>query len=323
MVTKRDASATREHRGTLYGVAAYGIWGLFPLYWPLLEPAGPLEILASRVIFSLATAVILALFLVPRNRWRPFLSRRNLALLALAAALIAINWGVYIAAVNSDQVVEAALGYYINPILSIILGVALLHERLAAVQWASVGLAVISVIVLTIDCGHPPWIALTLAASFATYGLIKNRLKAGAVETLTVESALLTPLAVGYLIFLQVQGQLTFAHLSPAHTALLVLAGPITAVPLLLFAAAATRIPLSALGLLQYITPTLQFLIGVVYFGEAMSPARWVGFGLVWLALMLLSTYGLVRARQDRRQRNADIMVDHVGSVTAEGRGTR
>jgi len=317
----REASG--EHRGTLYGVAAYGIWGLFPLYWPLLEPAGPLEILASRVIFSLATAVTLALFLVPRHRWRPFLSRRNLVLLSLAAALIAINWGVYIAAVNSDQVVEAALGYYINPILSIILGVALLHERLAAVQWASVGLAVIAVIVLTIDYGHPPWIALTLAASFATYGLIKNRLKAGAVETLTVESALLTPLAVGYLIFLQVQGQLTLGDEGPAHTALLVLAGPITAVPLLLFAAAATRIPLSALGLLQYITPTLQFLIGVVYFGEAMSPARWVGFGLVWLALMVLSTYGVVRARQDRRQRPAETFVDDVGSVTAERRGAR
>jgi chloramphenicol-sensitive protein RarD len=315
--------ASREHRGTLYGVAAYSIWGLFPLYWPLLEPAGALEILASRVIWSLVTAVVLALFLVPRNRWRPFLSRRNLTLLVLAAALIAINWGVYIWAVNSDQVVEAALGYYINPIRSIILGVALLHERLAAVQWASIGLAVVAVIVLTIDYGHPPWIALTLAASFATYGLIKNRLKAGAVETLTVESALLTPLAVGYLVVLQVQGQLTFGHEGPAHTALLVLAGPITAVPLLLFAAAATRIPLSALGLLQYITPTLQFLIGVVYFGEAMSPARWVGFGLVWLALMVLSTYGLLRARQGRQSRSADIVVDDVGSATAEGRGTR
>ena len=318
----RRLSTSRHNRGTLYGIAAYSIWGLFPLYWPLLEPAGPLEILASRVIWSLVTAVILSIFLVPRASWRPFLTRRNLALLALAAALIAVNWGVYIWAVNSGQVVEAALGYYINPILSIILGVVLLHERLAAVQWASVGLAVVAVIVLTIDYGHPPWIALTLAASFATYGLIKNRLNAGAVETLTVESALLTPLAVGYLIFLQAEGQLTFGHNGLGHTALLVLAGPITAVPLLLFAAAATRIPLSALGLLQYITPTLQFIIGVAYFGEAMSPGRWVGFGLVWLALMVLTTYGLVRARRDRRRRRADPLVEGIGSARAGSGGT-
>ncbi len=310
-----DREHTRSRRGALYGIGAYGIWGVFPLFWPLLEPAGALEILASRVIWSLVTAVILSLFLVPRTRWRPFLSPRNLALLVLAAVFIAVNWGVYIWSVNSGHVVEAALGYYINPILSIILGVALLHERLAAVQWVSVGLAVLAVIVLTIDYGHPPWVALTLAASFATYGLIKNRLNAGAVETLTVESALLTPLSIGYLVFLQATGQLTFGHAGGAHTALLILAGPITAVPLLLFAAAATRIPLSTLGLLQYITPTMQFLLGVVYYKETMSPARWIGFGLVWVALMVLTTYGLRQAQRDRRQRRADSWSDDIGCV--------
>ena len=307
-----------ENRGVLFGVGAYAIWGLFPLFWPLLKPAGPLEILASRVIWSFVTAVILSAFLVPRDRWRVLLSRRNTALLAAAAVTIALNWGIYIWAVNDGQVVEAALGYYINPILSIILGVVLLKERLAALQWISVGLAVVAVVVLTVDYGHLPWIALSLAVSFATYGLIKNRLNAGAVETLTVESGILAPLALGYLLVLQVQGQLTFGHAGPGHSALLILAGPITAVPLLLFAAAATRIPLSTLGLLQYLTPTLQFVIGVVWFGEAMSPGRWLGFSLVWLALIVLTTYGLGKARRDRRRRRLDSPVeqqDDIGSL--------
>jgi chloramphenicol-sensitive protein RarD len=322
-VRVKGARSGREpdNRGVLYGIGAYGIWGLFPLYWPLLKPAGPLEILASRVIWSLVTALILSVFLVPRSRWRRLLNRRNTALLAAASITIALNWGIYIWAVNSDRVVEAALGYYINPILSIVLGVVLLKERLARLQWVSVGLAVAAVVVLTVDYGHPPWVALTLAASFATYGLIKNRLDAGAVETLTVESGLLAPFALGYLLLLQFQGQLTYGQGGAGHTALLVLAGPITAVPLLLFAAAATRIPLSTLGLLQYITPTLQFLLGVVYFGEAMSPGRWIGFGLVWAALAVLSAYGLHRARRRRRDdRDAIGHGSDAGDIGSVGR---
>jgi chloramphenicol-sensitive protein RarD len=317
---RRGAVASEERAGVAYGLGAYGIWGLFPLFWPLLEPAGALEILASRVIWSLVTALVLSALLVQRARWRQLLNRRNTALLAAAAATIAVNWGVYIWAVNDGHVVEAALGYYINPILSIILGVVLLKERLALLQWVSVALAAVAVIVLTVDYGHPPWIALVLAASFATYGLIKNRLKSGAVETLTVESGLLTPLALGYLVFLQTQGRLTFGHEGWTHTVLLMAAGPITAVPLLLFAAAATRIPLSTLGLLQYITPTLQFLLGVVYFGEAMSPGRWIGFGLVWLALSVLTGYGLARARRVRRdRRRSDTAADDISSVAQTG----
>jgi chloramphenicol-sensitive protein RarD len=292
--------ASEERAGVAYGLGAYAIWGLFPLFWPLLEPAGAVEILACRVIWSLATAALLSIILVPRGRWRQLLTRRNTALLAGASAVIAVNWGVYIWAVNNGHVVEAALGYYINPILSIILGVALLSERLAALQWVSVGLAATAVLVLTIDYGRPPWIALVLAASFATYGLIKNRLRAGAVETLTVESGLLAPLALGYLIFLQVQGQLTFGNHGWANTLLLMAAGPITAIPLLLFAAAATRVRLSTLGLLQYLTPTLQFLLGVAYFHEPMSPARWAGFGLVWAALMVLTWYALRTVHRTR-----------------------
>lgn len=302
-------------RGTLFGIGAYGIWGLFPLYWPLLEPAGPLEILASRVIWSLVTAVLLSIVLIPRSRWRQLLTRRNTGLLAAASVTIALNWGVYIWAVNSGQVVEAALGYYINPILSIILGVVLLRERLATLQWVSVGIAAVAVVVLTVDYGRPPWIALVLAASFATYGLIKNRLRSGAVETLTVESGLLTPFAIGYLVVLQSQGHLSFGHDGWSQTALLMLAGPITAIPLLLFAAAATRIPLSTLGLLQYITPTLQFLLGVVYFHEAMSPGRWIGFGLVWLALTVLTLHGVGKAHGNRRRRRRETATDGIGSV--------
>ena len=208
----------------------------------------------------------------------PLANRRTLSLLGLAAALIAVNWGLYIWSVNSGQVVEAALGYYINPIFSVLLGVIVLGERLAVAQWVALGFAAAAVLILTVDYGRPPWIALTLAASFATYGLLKNRINSGAVATLTVESALLTPLALGYLIFLQITGGLTFAHLGAGHSLLLMSAGLVTVVPLLFFSAAAVRLPLSTLGLLQYLTPTAQFLLGVFYFGEAMSPARWAGF---------------------------------------------
>jgi chloramphenicol-sensitive protein RarD len=293
----------RETPGIAYGVGAYLIWGLFPLFWPLVRSAGAAEILAHRVIWSLVVASVLLALTARRGWWNRLRTRRNLILLATAAAVIAVNWGIYIWAVNHGHVVEAALGYYINPILSILFGVGLLRERLAGMQWVSVGLAAVAVVVLTLEYGTPPWIALALAISFATYGLIKNRLGAGAVETLTVESAMLAPLAIGYLIFLETTGGLTFVHLGWAHSLFLVAAGPITAVPLLLFAAAATRIPLSTLGLLQYLTPTGQFLLGVLYFGETMSAGRWVGFALVWLALMILTWYGIGQARRHRTTR--------------------
>ena len=290
-----------HRQGLLYGLGAYLLWGLVPLYWPLLDRAGAVEILAHRIVWSLPVAAGLALILLPRRWLRPLLNRRILFLLGLAAALVALNWGVYIWAVNSGHVVEAALGYYINPIFTVLLGVIFLRERLAAAQWVAVGFAGVAVLVLTINYGQPPWVALILAGSFATYGLLKNRVNSSAVATLTVESAMLTPFALGYLLFLQVTGSLTFGHLGWAHTLLLVSAGLVTAVPLLLFSAAAVRIPLSTLGLLQYITPTAQFMLGVFYFGEAMSVARWVGFALIWVALAILSGYGLVRASGRRR----------------------
>ena len=291
----------RERKGITYGLGAYGLWGAVPVFWPLVARAGSLELLAHRVVWSLVISVVLALVVLPKGWYGRIASRRTLLMLGLAAAVVSVNWGVYIWAVNHGHVVETSLGYYINPILSILVGVVFLRERLAPLQWASVGLAGLAVLVLTFEYGHLPWIALVLATSFATYGVIKKQVNGGAVETLTVESALLTPVALGYLIFLQVTGGLTFGHLGWAHSLLLVASGLVTVVPLLFFAAAATRLPLSTLGLLQYIAPTLQFLLGVLYFGETMSPGRWIGFALVWLALVILTAYGVRQARRARR----------------------
>ncbi len=294
-------SSDRTRRGIVYGLAAYGLWGAVPLFWPLVSQASALEILAHRVIWSLVVCVLLLVTVIPKGWWARVGNRRSLLLLGTAAALVSVNWGTYIWAVNSGQVVETSLGYYINPILSIILGVVVLRERLAPAQWVSVGLAALAVIVLTIDYGRLPWIALTLATTFATYGFIKKKVNGGAVDTLAVESGLLTPVGLGYLIFLQANGTLTFGHLGLPHSLLLMATGVVTVVPLLFFAAATTRLPLSTLGLLQYVAPTLQFLLGVLYFGEAMSIGRWIGFSLVWLALVILTVHGVRAARQSRR----------------------
>ena len=290
----------RERRGIGYGLAAYGLWGAVPLFWPLLARAGSIEILAHRIVWSFLISVVLVLVTVRRGFWTRMAHRRTLLLLGSAAAVVSVNWGTYIWSVNHGHVVETALGYYITPILSILLGVIVLRERLSPLQWISVSLAAAAVAVLTIDYGTLPWIALVLAVSFATYGFIKNRLGAGAVDSLAVESALLTPLALVYLGWLEVTGRGTFGHLGWGMSLLLAATGLVTLVPLLFFAAAATRLPLSTLGLLQYLAPTLQFLLGITYFGESMSPGRWVGFGLVWLALVIMSTDGLLRARRSR-----------------------
>jgi chloramphenicol-sensitive protein RarD len=295
------ADETRLRRGVAYGLAAYTLWGAVPLFWPLVARASALELLAHRVIWSLAICALLLLTVVPHGWWARIGNRRSLVMLAGAAAVVSVNWGTYIWAVNAGHVVETSLGYYINPILSILVGVIFLRERLAPLQWVSVALAGLAVVVLTVDYGRLPWIALVLAASFATYGVLKKQVNGGAVETLTIESALLTPIALGYLLFLQSAGTLTFGHLGWSHTLLLVTTGLITVVPLLFFTAATTRLPLSTLGLLQYVAPTLQFLLGVLYFGEDMSLGRWIGFALVWLALVILTVYGVRQARRARR----------------------
>ncbi len=299
--------ADRERRGIGYGLAAYGLWGAVPLFWPLVARAGSIEILAHRIVWSFVISVVLVAVTVRRGFWTRMARRRTLLLLGGAAAIVSVNWGTYIWSVNHGHVVETALGYYINPILSILLGVIVLRERLSRLQWLSVGLAVVAVVVLTVDYGTLPWIALVLAVSFATYGFLKNRLGAGAVDSLAVESALLTPLALVYLGWLEVTGHASFGHQGARMNLLLIATGLVTLVPLLFFAASASRLPLSTLGLLQYLAPTLQFLLGISYFGESMSPGRWVGFGLVWLALIIMTTDGLVRAGRNRgRTRQAD-----------------
>lgn len=307
------AAATNAATGIWFGLGAYGLWGLVPLFWPLAEPASALEILAHRIVWSLVCSIVLVL--VGRRRgWlgSEGLSRlrspRVVLLLVAAAILVCVNWGVYIWAVNSGHVVEAALGYYINPILSILAGVVLLRERLRGPQWVAVGLAAVAVTVLTVGYGQPPWVAVALATSFAGYGLIKNRLAMSAVTALAVESAALTLPALGYLIWLGSHGSPAFGHHVRASIAL-VAAGPVTVVPLLLFAGAATRIGLSMIGLLQYVTPTCQFLLGVLWFGESMPASRWIGFAIVWLALLLLGSDAVRQLRGRASARRSSVPV--------------
>lgn len=289
-------------RGYAYGIGAYLLWGFYPFYFKLLRPAGPLEILAHRVVWSVGFVAVL---LTALRGWAFLrgLLRRPAALcgVAVAAVLIAINWGAYVYAVNSDRVVEAALGYFINPLVTVLLGVTVLGERLRTVQWAAVGIGGIAVAVLTVGYGQPPYIALVLALSFGGYGLAKKRLGLPAAEALFVESAVLALPALTYLGWLAWRSDLVFGHQSAAHTALLLLAGPATAVPLLLFAGAANRIPLTGLGVLQYLTPMIQLACGVLVFHEPMPPARMAGFGLVWLALVVFTLDGVRHARRRSR----------------------
>ncbi|WP_246203666.1 EamA family transporter RarD [Streptomyces tailanensis] len=296
------AESRSEHRiGLLNGFAAYGMWGLVPLFWPLLQPAGSVEILAHRMVWSLGF-VGLALLVLRRWSWAGELLRqpRRLGLVAVAAAVITVNWGVYIWAVNNEQVVEASLGYFINPLVTIAIGVLLLKERLRPVQWTAVGVGFAAVLVLTVGYGRPPWISLCLAFSFATYGLVKKKVDLGGVESLAAETAIQFLPALGYLLWLGSRGDSTFGGEGVGHALLLASTGLVTAIPLVCFGAAAIRVPLSTLGLLQYLAPVFQFLLGVLYFGEDMPPERWAGFALVWLALSLLTWDALRTARGAR-----------------------
>ncbi len=281
---------TATRRGVLYGASAYLLWGLFPLYWPLLEPSGALEVLAHRILWSL---VVVAVLLAVTRRWgavREALSDRGRAArLALAAVVVAVNWGTYIYGVTTERVVETSLGYFVNPIVTVLLGVLVLGERLRPVQWTALGAAFVAVVVLTVENGSPPWIALVLAFSFGTYGLLKKTAGVGAVEGLAIETAVLLPVAAAYVAFLGVSGAGTFGAEGPGHAGLLALSGVITAVPLLLFGAAASRVPLTTLGVLQYLAPTMQFLLGVTLFDEPLPLVKLLGFVLVWFGLVLFS----------------------------------
>ncbi len=291
-----SVTSRERQRGIAMGIATYASWGIMPLFWRLVRSATATEILAHRVTWSL----LFVGALLPRAgglRSLRRLDRRRLALLALASVLIGFNWGVYVWAVNSGHVVETALGYFINPPITVLLGVVVLRESLRRVQWIAVAIVLVAVVVLAYDYGRPPWIALMLAGSFATYGLVKKRVGVSAIEGLFVESAFLFVPAVAYLVFVEAQGTATFGHVSPWTSALLLSTGVVTAVPLLGFAGAANRIPLSMIGPLQYISPSLQFLCGVLVFHEAMPASRWVGFGLVWAALLVFLVEGVLAAR--------------------------
>jgi chloramphenicol-sensitive protein RarD len=295
------AVVTEGRRGFLLGLGGYSLWGLFPLYWPFLEPAGAVEILAHRVAWSALSMVLLVAAIRRYADLRVVLSSpRTLLMMAAAAAVIGVNWGLFIWGVNNEHVIETSLGYFINPLVTVLLGVFVLGERLSWTQWAALALAAVAVAALTVDYGRPPWLALALAMSFAAYGLIKKTAQVGAVAGLAVETLILAPVAVGYLVVLAAGGGQHFTGHGLGHAALLASTGVVTAVPLLLFGGAARRVPLTTLGLLQYLTPTLQFLLGVLVLGEPMPSTRWVGFAIVWVALAIFSAESLRRHRLSR-----------------------
>ncbi|ASY16402.1 chloramphenicol-sensitive protein RarD [Candidatus Planktophila sulfonica] len=271
------------------------MWGLFPLYWPLLEPANPLEIVSHRAVWTLVFCLIaLALSKQIHATLAVMKNPKTMAALLLSTILVSINWITYIWAVNHGHVVEAALGYYINPLIIIAFGVILLREKMRPLQWVAVGIAAVGVLVLTIDYGRLPWVAISLALSWGSYGLVKKKLNLGALEGLAIETLISFIPYAAYIIYLGQQGTGQFGH-KPLLTILLISAGAVTAIPLLLFNGSTTRLPYSTIGLLQYITPTIQFSIGVWLRHEDMPTARWIGFIVIWFALAALAT-DLVRS---------------------------
>jgi chloramphenicol-sensitive protein RarD len=289
---------SRQRTGVIAGLLSYVIWGLFPLFWPLLDSAGTVEILAHRIVWSLAFLTVV-LAITGGFGWVRRIGRRRLLQLCAASALITVNWGVFIYAVNSDHVLDTALGYYINPLVSVALGVLVLHERLRARQRVAVALGTIAVLVLTAEYGRPPWIALALACSFGLYGLVKKQVGLEGTESLAVETTLLSLPALAYILVLQERGDATFLTDGAGLSLLLVAGGIVTALPLILFGVAAIRVPLSTIGLMQYIAPTMHFVIGAALYGEDMPPGRVAGFVIVWLALVLLTVdaVGTLRPR--------------------------
>ncbi|WP_433010495.1 EamA family transporter RarD [Kribbella sp. CA-294648] len=290
-------------RGFGFGLTAYLLWGLFPLYWKLLDSSGALELLAHRILWAMLTIVglvlarrrfgqVRALLAEPRRRWS----------LIAASVLISVNWGGYIWGVNNGRVVETSLGYFITPLFTVLLGVVFLKERLRVAQWIALGIAFVAVAALTIENGRPPWVAIVLTFSFGFYGLAKKHAGAGAIEGMAVETATIAPVAVAALVVLALQGDSTVIHQGPGYLTLVLLTGPLTAVPLLLFGAAATRVSMTTLGLLNYVAPIMQFVIGILVFHEHMSSLRWAGFALVWFALMIF-TWDSMAARRRRALR--------------------
>lgn len=295
-MTDGSADASRRRSGMLAGIGAYAWWGLCPGFFPLLLPAGSLEVLAHRIVWS---AVCLCVVLAVAGRFGDLrtLGGRTWLLLLAASALISVNWGIYIWAATNGHVVDAALGYFVTPLVTVALGVLVFRERIGRWQLAALGLAVVAVVVLTAEVGEPPYVAVGLATSFGLYGLVKKVVVADPRVSVAVETLLALPLAGGYLVVLQILGQGHVVGYGAGHALLLVLAGPVTAVPLLLFAAGAQRLPMVTMGLLFYLNPALQMAWGVFVAHEPMPVGRWIGFGLIWVALGVL-TVGSMRRRE-------------------------
>ncbi|HET9587993.1 MAG TPA: EamA family transporter RarD [Anaerolineales bacterium] len=276
------------NKGILNGIAAYVLWGFFPIYWKLLQQVPALEVIGHRIGWSF---VLLMAFIFLTKQWQEFrsaaLTPKMVGIYSLAAVLLSVNWLIYVWGVNAGFIVETSLGYFINPLFSVLLGVVFLHERLRPIQWIPVGLATAGVIYLALAYGRLPWIALSLAFSFGFYGFVKKLAPLGSLYGLTLETGIVFPVAVIYLAFIEFTSAGAFLHEGAVIDILLIGAGLVTTIPLLMFASAARQIPLSVVGILQYIAPTLQFLIGVLVYREPFDQSRLIGFGLVWLALII------------------------------------
>lgn len=288
-----------KRSGLLFGIGAYGSWGLFPAFFPLLKPAGSVEILSHRIVWGF---LFLFVVVAAMGRLRDLraINGRTWMLLALASALISVNWLIYVYAVNNGHVVDAALGYFINPLVTVLLGLLVFRERVNRTQGAALLIAVTAVVVLTVQVGAPPYIGIGLALSFSLYGAVKKVVPVDPRVSVGIETALATPFALSYLVVLQAGGHATFVGHGSGHMVLLMLAGVLTAVPLLLFAAAAHRLPLVTMGLLFYMTPVMQLSWGVIVGHEPMPPARWLGFALIWVALAVFTVDAVVRSRSAR-----------------------
>ncbi|SDO47724.1 chloramphenicol-sensitive protein RarD [Microbacterium sp. ru370.1] len=304
MTPASSAPTGGSTRGALYALGAYLLWGFLPIYFLQLKPTGPFEVVAWRIILAFVFCLLLLTVL---RMWRPFLAivrqPRLMGLTAVAGVLIYVNWQTYLFGALTDRVIETSLGYFINPIVTVLLGVIVLRERLRVLPWIAVGIAAGAVVVIVVGYGAFPWIALTLAFSFGFYGLVKKQIgpAVDAVSGLTLESLWLLPVAAIQLVFVANLSGITLGTEGVLHTVLLLLAGAVTAVPLLLFASGARRVPLTVIGLLQFVAPIIQFVIGVWVLHEPMTFERWVGFALVWVALVMLSVDSVVAARRHRR----------------------
>lgn len=291
------------NKGILYATSAYLLWGLLPIYWKALHIVPAAEILGHRMVWSLFVVVVL---LAWKRHWgwvKTAVSTPRILLSFIGSGLLlGANWLTYIWAVNAGFVVETSLGYFVNPLVNVVMGVLFFRERLRVGQWTAVFIAFVGVLFLTLGYGQLPWIALTLALTFSFYGVLRKKAPLNSLEGLSLETAVLFPFAFGYLLYLQVSGQAMFAHAGWVTTLLLVLAGAVTAVPLLLFAAGARRIHFSTVGLLQYIAPTMQFSLGVFLYHEPFTTQRLIGFSVIWLALLLYSVDGVRNGRKLRLQ---------------------